>query len=109
MWRKDNFGGSAEYPVEYYSEITCLIHVFTRGCKLFDVLKIVNNSFNDILLFIFNIALDLFMLKYFNQAIDHKISLRNDNVDNTDLLNKKKKINRLVIFNEILFFISHMP
>jgi hypothetical protein len=49
------------------------------------------------------------MLKYFNQAIDHKISLRNLNADNTDLLNKKKKVNRLVILNGILFFISHMP
>ena len=73
------------------------------------MLKIVNNSFNDIILFIFNIALDLLMLKYFNQVIDHKISLRNPSADNTDLLNKKKKVNRLVIVNGILFFISHMP
>ena len=49
------------------------------------------------------------MLKYFNQVIDHKISLRNPSADNTDLLNKKKKVNRLVIVNGILFFISHMP
>ncbi len=49
------------------------------------------------------------MLKYFNQVINHKISLRNPSADNTDLLNKKKKVKRLVIVNGILFFISHMP
>jgi hypothetical protein len=54
-------------------------------------------------------ALDLFMLKYFNQVIDHKISLRKSNADNTDLLNKKKKVKRLVIVNVILLFFSHMP
>jgi hypothetical protein len=108
-WRNGNIGGFAEYPLEYFSEITCLISDFISRCKLYDALKIVNNSFNDILMFIFNIALDLFMLKYFNQVIDHKISLRNPNADNTDLLNKKKKVNRLVILNGFLFFISHMP
>jgi hypothetical protein len=108
-WRKDSIDSSAEYPLEIYNEMTCSLTRFTSKCKLFDSLKIVNNLFNDILFFVFNIALDLFMLKYFNQAIDHKISLRKSNADNTDLFNKKKKINRLVILNGILFFISHMP
>jgi hypothetical protein len=108
-WRDGTVGGYAEYPLEYFSEITCLISFFISRCKFFDALKIVNNRFNDILMFIFNIALDLFMLKYFNQVIDHNISLSNTNADNTDLLNKKKKVNRLVILNGFLFFISHMP
>jgi len=108
-WRKDNNNSLAEYPLEIYNEVTCSFSYFTSKCKLFDSLKIVNNSLNDILFFVFNIALDLFMLNYFNQAINHKISLRKSNADNTDLLNKKKKVNRLVVLNGILFFISHMP
>jgi hypothetical protein len=108
-WKKNSKDSLAEYPLEIFNEMRCFSVDYTRRCKLFDSFKIVNNSFNDILFFVFNIALDLFMLKYFNQAIDHKISLRKSNADNTDLLNKKKKINRLVILNGILFFISHMP
>jgi len=109
IWKKNNRDSLADYPLEILNELRCFFEEYKSRCKFFDSLKIVNNSFNDILFFVFNIALDLFMLKYFNQAIDHKISLRKSNADNTDLLNKKKKVNRLVVLNGVLFFISHMP
>ena len=98
---------SDEYPLEIFNPLKCKVPHF--NCKLFDTLKIINMSINDIIFFVLNIFFDLFLLKHFNAAIDHKISLRNHNADNTDLLNKKKKVNKMVIANGIVFFISHLP
>ena len=58
---------------------------------------------------IFHEIYENILLKYFNAEIDHKISLRNPKSNNNDLLNKKKKVNKMVIANGIVFFISHLP
>jgi hypothetical protein len=99
-----------DFPDDHFDEaIHCNFVRIAPKCKLFESFKIVNNVFNDIILFLLNIGIDLFLLKYFHLNIDHKIRLRNIHADNSDLIKKKKKINRMVLANGVVFFISHMP
>jgi hypothetical protein len=99
-----------DFPDDRFGEaFHCNIVRFTPICKLFESFKIVNNAFNDIILFLLSIGIDLFLLKYFHLNIDHKIRLRNIHADNSDLIKKKKKVNRMVLASGVVFFISHMP
>lgn len=101
--------GLSEYPLEKRNEFTCYFNYYVSECKLFDALKIINDTFNGIILFSLNILIDAFLLKYFNQEMKQKISIRSQNADNADLLGKSKKVKRLVIANGVLFFVSHLP
>jgi len=101
--------GLSEYPLEKRNEFTCYFNYYVNECRLFDALKMINDTFNDVVLFILNILIDAFLVKYFNQEIRQKISLRNHNADNTDLLRMKKKVKRLVIANGVLYFGAHLP
>ena len=98
-----------EFPSEFYSEFRCLYDMYKSKCVLFDILKLINKSFNDIFFFLINIFLDFLMLKHFNKEIEHKMQLRNHNEDNSDLIKKKKNVNRMIIANSTIFFFSHAP
>jgi hypothetical protein len=100
---------SFDFPLESVSESSCLRGINLFNCKVFDTIKIVYRSFNDIVLFVLNILIDVFLVKYYNKQILKKIQMRNSNADNSDLLAKKKKINQMVIVNGVVFLVSHMP
>ena len=93
------------FPLERQDEVL----YSKRKIALFDTLKIVNNFLNDIVCFVLNIAFDLFLLKYFNQDIRHKMHTRNKGTDNSDLEKKRKNVNRMIFVNGILFVVSHLP
>jgi hypothetical protein len=101
--------GSFDFPLESVSEVLCVRETNWLNCKVIDTFKIVYKSFNDIVLFILNILIDILLVKYYNKQILKKIKMRNANADNSDLMAKKKKINQMVIVNSVVFLVSHMP
>ena len=109
FWYSDTF----EFPLEIYNEYN--EYTYTKylepksKCKIFESLKLFSKSFNSIFLFILNFGIDVFMLKSFTREIDHKIEIRSYNADNSDLIKKKKKINRMVMTNCTIFFFAHAP
>ena len=95
------------FPYEVYNELFC--GNFGQLCHFMDFLKIFNNSFNDIVLFVFNVVLDLILLKYFKKDLQHKFDTRSPNADNSDLIRSKTNIDRMIITTGLVYFVSHMP
>jgi len=101
--------GYVEFADEPVNENICERERGSPNCKVIDTLKIVYISFNDIVLFVLNLLIDILLVKYYDKQILRKIQMRNANADNSDLLAKKKKINQMVIVNGAVFLVSHMP
>ena len=89
VWNQDSM--ISEYPLENVNQFDCACKgcfkdnlEYLAACKSFDTLKpvndifyFINTIFNDILFFILSLVLDIYLLKYFNQSIEHKILVRN--------------------------------
>ena len=109
---KQFFDSIQIFPYEIFNEVLCnnaIVLGYKIKCKLLDIFKLINKSFNGIFLFVLNFAIDVFILKHFNKDIDHKIEIRSGDADISDLIKKKKKVNRMVIINSTIYFISHVP
>jgi len=117
-----------DFPSEYLDELSCTsknpgeyvvkdLHEqyinphfsLMVKCKLFDGLKLTNEIINDILLFLLNILIDLSLLYHFNKDIAHKMKMRPQNADKSDLIKSKKNINRMVLISGLVFFFSSCP
>ena len=104
-----------EFPYEIYDEFLCThelngytFNQYKVKCRLFDALKMIYEIFNDIIIFLANLLIDLLLLFQFNKEMKQKMSMRSSNDDNSDLLHKKKNMNRMVLIRSIVFVLSHV-
>jgi len=99
------------FPFEYFDSVTCSNpgEQFLKNCRLFDSLKLTNEIINDILIFFLNIIIDLSLIYHFNKDIDHKMKIRAENADNSDLVKSKKNTNKMVVLSGLAFFVSSFP
>ena len=57
--------------------------------------------------FLANFLIDLLLLFQFNKDMKQKMSMRSSSDENSDLLQKKKNMNRMVLIRSIVFILSH--
>jgi hypothetical protein len=105
----DDFDPTNDFPKEIYNEKECK-KFNSVYCKLFNSLKIINCFITEILFFIVNVVIDLFLLTQYGIFLNNKekifkksLEIKNENKK------KKKRITRMVIIFSLLFFISHFP
>ena len=106
-----------QFPYSTYDIAYCVFdpffslnHVFK--CKFFQIMNVINNTLNNIVIFLVNIFIDILLLRYIREKIKRKkMSHRNNEAElslNHDKATKKKVI-KLLIVNAFLTFFSRMP
>ena len=78
-------------------------------CGLFKAFKLLNTILNDILLVVFNIIIDIVLLRNFHLILNRKLRHIIDIEHQMKILMSKKKMNRMILFNSFLYVFSHLP
>ena len=80
-------------------------------CKLFTILNVSNAVLNNVVFFFISIFIDLGLIRFMRQNIRHKKSMlvNTNNIILTHALNLKEKVNKMIITNGLLYFVSHVP
>lgn len=86
-----------------------IFEVFPQECKIFPILNLINNIFNNILFLFINVVIDIFLIRFANKNYHHKKKIFIDQKHINEAIEHKKKIRNLVITNGILYFFSHIP
>ena len=119
QYRANDFPGMmfANYPFDAYSTDICNGAVsqgpvaFLRvKCKVFASLNMLDNILNNVLFFLASIVIDISMVRFTQQTIIRKKRLLNS--DATSLrqtIEVKHKVNKMILTNGLLYFVSHVP
>jgi hypothetical protein len=82
---------------------------FSFKCQLFPILNLLNNIFNNITFLVLNIIIDIFLVKFSNETLKKKITILTDQDHINEAIKHRDKINRMVVFNGLLYFVAHAP
>jgi hypothetical protein len=103
------------YPSFLYNAEYCNPNILNPNkylkCLIFKVLNMFNNILNNVVFFFVSIFIDIGLVLFTNQNIENKRKLFGNTESHA--LNKaiklKDKVNRMIIYNGLLYFVSHAP
>jgi hypothetical protein len=96
---------SISFPYEIYSELHCVSVI----CSYMDSFKLLNVALNDLLFCLLNLVIDIILLKCVRKELKHKSVIRGPHADNKDLDKSQKNVDRMVLSNGLIYFLSHVP
>ena len=113
-------GFDTNYPFDAYganycgNEISELKHktnAIQRMCKLFTVLNVSNAVLNNVVFFFISIFIDVGLIGFTRQNIRHKkaMSFSKEDVLLAHAIKLKEKVNKMIMTNGLLYFVSHVP
>ena len=138
-YKPNEFDGlyDSNYPIDVYGYNYCENNIAARSslssisfkCGLFKFFTMLNNVLNNILFFFISVFIDVGLVHFSNQNVKRRRAMaaneaitlnNNNNTSNNPLqihedahliqaLKLKEKINKMIINNGLLFFISHFP
>ena len=97
--------GNFDFPIEKRSFIYCSRQ--PNECKLFTAVKLAYNFINDVLFYLITILVDMLLLKNLKEKFQKKKKLVKK--FNEDDENNRKRINKLVFINGLVYLIAHLP
>jgi hypothetical protein len=80
---------------------------FFIKCEIFKWLNIVNNILNNVLFLFISAFIDIGMIRYSNKVIKEKRAINCPHL--ADAIKYKTKLNKMIITNGTLFFLTHIP
>jgi hypothetical protein len=96
------------FPYEISNEKTCAyFKTFNFRCNIFKWLKFFDIFLNDLLFFILNLIIDVVLYFLFKKEIEKKKLVTSANVH--DLEEKQKDLNKMLLINGCVYFMSHFP
>ena len=93
------------FPYEIYNELHCVNLI----CSYMDSFKLLNDTLNDLLFCLLSLVIDIILLKCVSIELKHKTLTRGPHADNKDLDKSQKNVNRMVLSNGFIYFLSHLP
>jgi hypothetical protein len=100
-----------KYCDSFRSELNFRKYILTPSfyvkCKLFQSLNLINNILNNVLFLFISIFVDIFMIRYSNKVVEKKKKLNSPHL--AEAIQYKTKLNKMIITNGTLFFLSHFP
>ena len=85
------------------------LYSFKFKCQLFPILNLLNSILNNIVFLIVSLCIDISMTRFANQNFERKKAIFHDQKHVEEALKHKKKVNKLIITNGILYLFSHIP
>ena len=98
-----------EFPFEKRDGKFCLNESNKFTCKLFNVFKMVNQSFNVIAFLILSLLIDIFLAFTFRAEMKQKSELDINKGKEEEFHKKTKKVTKMVLINSLVYFMSHAP
>jgi len=99
-----------EFPFEKRDGLFCLDSELNKSsCKLFNIFKLVNQSFNGILFLTFTVFIDIFLVYTFRKEMKQKSKLEVNKNKSADFTKKMDKVTKMVLINSFFYSISHAP
>jgi hypothetical protein len=104
------------FPFDAYAvnwcedELSLKTSKFLSLCQFFTVINLINNIFNNIIFFFVSFVIDLNLIRLSNENLKSKKALfPDDEAHVTEALRFKEKINKMIFFNGLFYFVSHFP
>ena len=98
------------YDIRYCGFVFKLSKKFMyTACILFPILNIVNNVLNNVLFLFLSIFIDVSMIRFTNKNLAHKKQINADLKHIKEAQMLKAKVNKMIIVNGLLYFVSHVP
>ncbi len=94
------------FPYNAYDLRYCNLKV-PKNCSLFWILNLVNNFFNNVMFLMLSVIIDVLMIRFSNRIIKEKRALNCPHLK--EAIKFKAKLNKMIITNGMLFFVSHIP
>ena len=82
---------------------------FSFECSLFPILNLINNILNNVLFLLVSVIVDIFLYRFAKMYVEEKTKMFHDQTHKDEALQHQKKINRLILINGALYFVSHLP
>ena len=82
-------------------------HNFYLKCSLFKSLNLINNMIKNVVFIILSLVVDVLMIRYLSKVIEKKRALNSPHLE--EAIKLKTKLNKIIITNGIVFFLSNMP
>ncbi len=98
-----------EFPFEIRDEVYCDDENNKFQCRLFNMFKLANRSVNDVLFVILNIFIDLVLFVKYRNHMNRKLVQINDAAQHKLIERSKKYLNRMILFNSLIYILSHLP
>ena len=95
------------FPLETYDFGFCKKIDF--HCNLYRALNVINDFIKDILFFIINLVIDIFLYKNSIKNLENKRKLTNDRKHINLAIKYKNSINQMIFVNGFIFFIAYFP
>ena len=95
------------FPLETYDFGSCKKNDF--HCHLYRALNVINDFIKDILFFIINLIIDIFMYKNSIKNLENKRKLTNDRKHINLAIKYKNSVNQMIFVNGFVFFIAYFP
>ena len=109
---KINYGyfsfGTFDFPEEIRARSD---YCFERKieCQLFEIIKIFNNFFNDVLLLILTLITDILLFKNYGEILLRKRELNVVSSKVSKANDAKQRITKMIIINGVIYFAAHVP
>ena len=98
------------YEIEYCMLLGFDVPMYWFRCKIFPILNLINNLFNDVLFLFANLAVDLFLIRFIRLNLKRQKNLfHNDQEKLKHAINVEEKVNHMVVANTTLYLVSHLP
>ena len=104
----ENFPFDA-YGINYCEFNIYSIKAFAFKCKLFQILNLINNVLDNILFLLISVIIDILLVRFSNELLKNKQSLINSEKHLAQALRYKDTVNKMIITNGTLYFVSHVP
>jgi hypothetical protein len=94
------------FPFNSYDVRYCGLEA-NAFCKLFWSFNLVNNFLNNILFLFLSLVIDVLMIRFSSKILKEKRALNSPHLN--EAIEFKARLNKMIITNASLFFISHIP
>ena len=103
-----------KFPFNAYEILYCenkffFTSTFLFRCKLFPVLSLINSILNNIVYLFVSLVIDIMLIKFTYKNLERKRNLTNEAGILKEAAKFKKKVNKMIITNGILYSLSHFP
>ena len=103
-----------KFPFNGYDILYCENGLFSEKsfifrCKLFPILNLVNSVLNNVVYVFLSAIIDILLINFSNRNLKRKKLLTHDKEKLDEALRLKEKINKMIVTNGLLYFVSHFP
>jgi hypothetical protein len=97
------------YGINFCENTETFTTAFAIKCTLFPILDILNNILNNVLFIFISVVIDVALIRFTSMTVKQKKKIITDEKHLAEALIFKQKINKMIVTNGLVFFLSHMP